>query len=405
MLEGSSGPAKRVESRRGVVIRFAGDSGDGMQVTGIAVHDRVGAGRQRPRNAARLPRRDPRAGRARWPASARSSSTSPADDVFTPGDDLDVLVAMNPAALRMNLDDLRPGGILIVDREAFNDANLRKAGYDAEPARRRLARALAALPGRHHEAHHRVAEGPGPVGARGVPLPQLLLPRHRLVAVPPPDRADRAVGRGASSRRTPSWSRPTAARCGPAGTSPRTPSCSAVSYEVPPATIPPGTYRNITGNTATALGLVAAAQQGRPAALPRQLSDHAGQRRPARAGGAQEVRRLHLPGRGRDRRHRRGAGRGVRRRHRRHDHQRPRHVPEGRDARPGAGASSCRSIVVDIQRGGPSTGMPTKTEQADLLMALYGRTRRGAGADPGALHAGGLLRRRRSRRCASRSAT
>ena len=132
MLEGSSVPAKRVESRRGVVIRFAGDSGDGMQVTGSQfTAESALAGN----DLATLPD---------FPAEIRAPAGTlagvsafqlhfAADDIFTPGDDLDVLVAMNPAALRMNLDDLRAGGILIVDREAFSDANLRKAGYSQSP--------------------------------------------------------------------------------------------------------------------------------------------------------------------------------------------------------------------------------------------------------------------------------
>src|SRR5215831_2644687 len=132
MPEGVATPRKPVESRDSVVIRFAGDSGDGMQVTGLQfTTESALAGN----DLATLPD---------FPAEIRAPAGTlagvsafqlnfAAEPVFTPGDDLDVLVAMNPAALRMNLDDLRSGGILIVDREAFNDANLRKAGYDSNP--------------------------------------------------------------------------------------------------------------------------------------------------------------------------------------------------------------------------------------------------------------------------------
>src|SRR4029450_21372 len=132
MVEGSSSPAKRIESRPGVVIRFAGDSGDGMQVTGLQfTTESALAGN----DLATLPD---------FPAEIRAPAGTlagvsafqlnfAAEPVFTPGDDLHVLVAMNPAALRVNLDALRPGGILMVDREAFNDANLRKAGYERNP--------------------------------------------------------------------------------------------------------------------------------------------------------------------------------------------------------------------------------------------------------------------------------
>src|ERR671934_1828036 len=107
-----------VQERENVVIRFAGDSGDGMQVTGMQfTTESVFAGN----DIGTLPD---------FPAEIRAPAGTLAgvsafqlnfssNEVFTPGDDLDVLVAMNPAALKMNLGDLKPGGILIVDREGF----------------------------------------------------------------------------------------------------------------------------------------------------------------------------------------------------------------------------------------------------------------------------------------------
>ena len=109
MSEGSV-PAKRLEAREGIVIRFAGDSGDGMQVTGLQfTTESALAGN----DLATLPD---------FPAEIRAPAGTlagvsafqlhfAAERIFTPGDDVDVLVAMNPAALKMNLDDLRPGGI------------------------------------------------------------------------------------------------------------------------------------------------------------------------------------------------------------------------------------------------------------------------------------------------------
>jgi len=120
------------EQRESVVIRFAGDSGDGMQVAGMQfTNESALAGN----DLSTLPD---------FPAEIRAPAGTLAGvsgfqlnfssrEVFTPGDDLDVLVAMNPAALRMNLADLRPNGILIVDREQFGDANLKKAGYIVNP--------------------------------------------------------------------------------------------------------------------------------------------------------------------------------------------------------------------------------------------------------------------------------
>ena len=115
MPDGGAGSTKPIEARDQVVIRFAGDSGDGMQVTGMQfTSESALAGN----DLATLPD---------FPAEIRAPAGTLAgvsafqlnfssNEVFTPGDDLDVLVAMNPAALRMNLGDLKPRGMLIVDR-------------------------------------------------------------------------------------------------------------------------------------------------------------------------------------------------------------------------------------------------------------------------------------------------
>ena len=147
----------------------------------------------------------------------------------------------------------------------------------------------------------------------------------------------------------------------------------AVSYEIKPAPMAPGTYRNITGNLALAYGLVAGGvQSGLPVFLGL-LPDHPGLRHPPRAEQAQVVRRHDVPGRGRDRRHRRRAlgasfagSLGV-----------------TTTSGPGIALKSetiglavmteLPLLVIDVQRGGPSTGLPTKTEQADLLQAMFGR--------------------------------
>src|SRR6187455_855048 len=118
MSQASSVPPKAVETVSTVVIRFAGDSGDGMQVTGMQfTTESALAGN----DIATLPDfpaeiRAPAGTLAGVSAFQLNFSSS---EIFTPGDDLDVLVAMNPAALKANLDDLKPGGILIVDQEGF----------------------------------------------------------------------------------------------------------------------------------------------------------------------------------------------------------------------------------------------------------------------------------------------
>src|SRR5919107_3543054 len=124
--------AKSVEQLDRVIIRFAGDSGDGMQLTGDRFTSETAIFGN---DLATLPD---------YPAEIRAPAGSLpgvsgfqvhfADhDILTPGDQPDVLVAMNPAALKTNLPDLPKGGTLIVDTDAFTDRNLKKAGYDANP--------------------------------------------------------------------------------------------------------------------------------------------------------------------------------------------------------------------------------------------------------------------------------
>src|SRR5215470_7626653 len=127
-----SSPETGREIIKGAVVRFAGDSGDGMQVTG----DQFTA-------AAALAQND-LATFPDFPAEIRAPAGTlygvsgfqihfSSQDVFTPGDAPDVLVAMNPAALKTNLPDLRRGGLLIVNSSAFNSQNLKKAGYEKNP--------------------------------------------------------------------------------------------------------------------------------------------------------------------------------------------------------------------------------------------------------------------------------
>ena len=115
-----------------VVIRFAGDSGDGMQLTGTqftATAAAIG------NDLATLPDypAEIRAPAGTLPGVSGFQINFSSEDIFTPGDSPDVLVAMNPAALKTNLADLRPNGLLIVNTDAFKKADLRKAGYEVSP--------------------------------------------------------------------------------------------------------------------------------------------------------------------------------------------------------------------------------------------------------------------------------
>src|SRR5437867_2383672 len=370
MLDGAATPRKPVEARDTVVIRFAGDSGDGMQVTGMQfTTESALAGN----DLATLPD---------FPAEIRAPAGTLAgvsafqlnfasDEVFTPGDDLDVLVAMNPAALKVNLGDLKPGGILIVDREAFNEQNLKKAEYDRNPL------------------------GDGSLDR--YQLFQVEVTKLTTAALKDLGLSARAVFRcrnffclGMTSwlyhrpiepteqwirekfRKTPELVEANirALRAGLHFS--ENAELFAVSYAVKPAVIAPGRYRNITGNTATALGFVAAAQKAkRPLFLGSypitpasdvlhelsglkqydvytfQAEDEIagiGAALGAAFGGAIAITTTSGPGM-----NLKAETVGL------------------------ALAVELPIVVTDIQRAGPSTGMPTKTEQADLLMAMYGR--------------------------------
>ena len=370
MPDGATSSSKRVEARDRVVIRFAGDSGDGMQVTGMQfTTESALAGN----DLATLPD---------FPAEIRAPAGTLAgvsafqlnfasNEVFTPGDDLDVLVAMNPAALKVNLGDLKSGGILIVDREGFNEQNLKKADYDRNPlgdgsldryqlfqadVTRLTSTALKDLGlsaravfrcrnffclGMTSWLYHRPIE------------PSESWLRDKFKKTPELVEANvRALRAGYNFAENSEL--------------------FAVSYEIRPAAIAPGKYRNITGNTATALGFVAAAHKaGRPLFLGSypitpasdilhelstlkqfdvytfQAEDEIagiGAALGAAFGGAIAITTTSGPGM-----NLKAETIGL------------------------ALAVELPLIITDIQRAGPSTGMPTKTEQADLLMAMYGR--------------------------------
>jgi 2-oxoglutarate ferredoxin oxidoreductase subunit alpha len=370
MSDGVATSSKRVETREAVVIRFAGDSGDGMQVTGMQfTTESALAGN----DLATLPD---------FPAEIRAPAGTLAGvsafqlnfsshEVFTPGDDLDVLVAMNPAALKVNLGDLKPGGILIIDREGFNEQNLKKAEYERSPIEdgsldrfqvfqvdvTKLTTAALKDMGLSARAvfrcrnffclgmtswlyHRPVDASEGWIRDKFKKSPELVEANLRAL------RAGHAFAENAE--------------------------LFAVSYEIRPAPIAPGRYRNITGNTATALGFVAAARKaGRPLFLGSypitpasdvlhelsalkhfdvftfQAEDEIagiGAALGAAFGGAIAITTTSGPGM-----NLKAETMGL------------------------ALAVELPLIITDIQRAGPSTGMPTKTEQADLLMAMYGR--------------------------------
>jgi len=369
--ESAAAPAvKRVEERDSVVIRFAGDSGDGMQVAGMQfTNESAMAGN----DLSTLPD---------FPAEIRAPAGTLAGvsgfqlnfssrEVFTPGDDLDVLVAMNPAALKVNLGDLRPNGILIVDKEQFTEQNLKKAEYRFNPlADGSLARfqlfevditKLTAATLRDTNLPARTVNRCKNFFALG--LTSWLF--HR-----PIESTEKWVAQ--RFKKTPELATANVRVLRAGYNFGETTEIFAHSYEIKPAAIAPGKYRNITGNTALAIGFVAAAQK---AGLPLFLGSYPitpasdilhelaafknfgvctfqaedeiagiGAALGAAFGGAIGLTTTSGPG-----------------------------MCLKAETVNLAVSVELPLIIADIQRGGPSTGLPTKTEQADLLMALYGR--------------------------------
>ena len=362
---------KPVEKVNTVTIRFAGDSGDGMQLTGTRFTSATAA---LGNDLATLPD---------FPAEIRAPAGSLfgvsgfqlhfADhDILTPGDDPDVLVAMNPAALKANVGDLRPGATVIVNEDAFTSQNLKKARYDDDP------REDATL------EHFRVIQVPITTLTVGA------LDGYDDLNKKQKQRAKNMFALGLMSwmysrptEPTKQWlrekfaSQPTLAEANVTALDAgwnfgETTEVFDHRYEVAPAELPRGRYRQITGNTALSYGLVAAADRAglrlflggypiTPASdVLHELSRH-------KQFGVQTFQAEdEIAGV--------GASLGAS-----FAGQLAATVTSG----PGialkaetvglAVAVELPLIVINVQRGGPSTGLPTKTEQADLLQALFGR--------------------------------
>jgi len=353
-----------------VVIRFAGDSGDGMQLTG----DRFTLSSAMFGNdLSTMPD---------FPAEIRAPAGTLAGvsafqihisdhDILTPGDAPNVLVAMNPAALRANLGDVAAGSTVIVNVDAFTERNLAKAGYATNPL------ADGSLAG---------------VTVYEVPMTSLTLEAARPSGAKPRD-AERSKNFFALGLLSWMYTRPTEPTLEwieqRFGAAPVVAEANTLAfragynfgetaelfgdpYEVKPTTFLPGTYTNVTGNTALAWGLVAAGQLAQlpvflasypitPASdILHELSRHKNfgvrtmqaEDEIAAVGAAL------------------GASFGG-------------HLGVTTTSGPGmdlkaetiglAISLELPLVVIDVQRAGPSTGLPTKTEQSDLLMAMFGR--------------------------------
>src|ERR1700722_17647070 len=352
------------------VIRFCGDSGDGMQITGSQFTNTVALYGN---DLATFPD---------YPAEIRApAGTLPgvsgfqvhfsSSNVYTPGDSEDVLIAMNPAALKMNLPDLKTNGILIVNSDDFKETDLRKAQISVSPL----------------EDHS--LDGYRLFAVELTKLTRAALKEVGLDAKSM-DRCKNFFALGMcywlynrSMEPTLRWlddkfkNKPQLVTANKLAMQAGYSFCEAteafqISYEIPPAKLTPGLYRNISGNTALALGFVAASQQ---AGIPLFLGSYP--ITPASdilhelsmykdfgvitfqaedeiaaitsAIGAAYAGCIGLTTTS-------GPGMALK-----------------TEALGLAVMTEMPLVICDIQRGGPSTGLPTKTEQDDLLHAMYGR--------------------------------
>ena len=362
---------KPVEQLDRVIIRFAGDSGDGMQLTGDRFTSETAIFGNDLSTLPDFPA-EIRAPAGSLPGVSGFQLHFADHDILTPGDAPTVLVAMNPAALRTNLHDLPKGGTLIVNRDAFNERNLRKAGYAESP--------LEDGSLEDYRVH-------------AIPLTSMTVEALKGIEGVTPREAERSKNFFALGLMSWLYGRPVEgtidfierkfakrpeiveanARAFKAGYHyGETSEDFVVSYEVKPARLAPGVYRQITGNTALAYGLIAASVKS---GLPLFLGAYP--ITPA-SGILEELARHKSFGvrtfQAEDEIAAVGAALGA---------SFGGSLGVCTSAGPGvvlkaetvglAVALELPLLVLDIQRAGPSTGMPTKPEQADLLMVVFGR--------------------------------
>ena len=363
---------KTVEDRERVVVRFAGDSGDGMQLAGTRFTDATAV---LGNDLATLPN---------FPAEIRAPAGTLAGvsafqihfasrDILTPGDTPNVLVAMNPAALKTNLQELEAGATIIANEDSFTKRNLEKAGYESNPLEDGSLTAFRVHRIPMTTLTTRAVEAIEGASTRDAGRAKNLFALGVLSWLygRPTDVTERWIEQKFASKPAVAQANLAAFKAG--WSFGETTELLDVQYRVPRATdVPPGSYRNVNGTTALSLGLIAASVRSRlplllasypitPASeLLHELS------RQERFGVATIQAEDEIAAAGMAL----GAAFGGR-------------IGVTATSGPGmdlkaetiglAVALELPMVVVDVQRAGPSTGMPTKTEQSDLLMAIYGR--------------------------------
>jgi 2-oxoglutarate/2-oxoacid ferredoxin oxidoreductase subunit alpha len=372
-VTGVGGPSSKKRKReilQKAVIRFCGDSGDGMQITGNQFTNTVALYGNDLATFPDYPA-EIRAPAGTLPGVSGFQLQFASGEVYTPGDAVDALVAMNPAALKMNVADLRPNGILIVNSDSFGESDLRKAQMTSNPLEDHSLDAFRLFPVELEKLTRLALQELG-LDAKSMDRCKnfFALGMCNWLYNRPMDSTFRWLDDKFKKKPLLSEANKLAMKAGYSY-------CEAteafqISYEIPPAKLSPGVYRNLSGNQALAIGFVTAAQkagltlfQGSYPITPasdilHELSEYKNfgvitfqaedeiaaitSAIGASYAGALAITTTSGPG-----------------------------MALKTEAMGLAVAVELPLVICDIQRGGPSTGLPTKTEQADLLQALFGR--------------------------------
>jgi 2-oxoglutarate ferredoxin oxidoreductase subunit alpha len=361
---------KAVLNLNDVIVRFAGDSGDGMQLTGTQFTNTTALVGN---DLSTLPD---------FPAEIRAPAGTTygvsgfqlhfsSSDIHTPGDTPDVLVAMNPAALKTNLRDIKPGGTIIININSFDGKNLRLAGYEVNPLEGSMLNDYQVVQVPLSQLTKTALEGSG-LSAKEIERCKNFFALGMMYwlysrPIEPTLKWIETKFKGVPLIATANEKALKAGYYFGENTE-----LFTTRYRVEPASLPPGIYRNISGNEALSLGFItAAAKAGLPLFLGsypitpasdilHELSRHKnfGVRTfqaedeiaavtaaiGAAFSGALAITTTSGPG-----------------------------VALKTEAIGLAVMTELPLVIIDVQRGGPSTGLPTKTEQSDLLQAMYGR--------------------------------
>jgi 2-oxoglutarate ferredoxin oxidoreductase subunit alpha len=360
----------QIQELERVTIRFAGDSGDGMQLTGTQFTRTAAVFGNDISTLPDFPA-EIRAPAGSLPGVSGFQISFSSSEIHTPGDAPDVLVAMNPAALKTNVGDLPAGGALIVNEDAFTQQNLTKAGYPSNPLTDGSLKAYTVFEIPISKLNARALEGLE-MSAKQIDLTKNFFALGIMFWL-----YERSMDPTLTWIDTKFSKNPVIAEANKRALKAgyafgETTELFHTHYRVAPARLAPGRYRNITGNEATALGFVAASRLAdrplfygsypiTPASdILHQLSGYKhfgvktfqaedeiaaiGAAIGASYGGALGMTATSGPG-----------------------------IALKSEALGLAVMVELPLVVTDVQRAGPSTGMPTKTEQADLLQVLFGR--------------------------------